>query len=69
MIVVADSTPLNYLVLSQIELFPALYQSVLIPQEFIRKHRPKARPRSVTGRPTFPHGVKCARLPQIPMLL
>lgn len=34
MIVVADTTPLNYLVLiGEIELLPALYLSVLIPQE------------------------------------
>lgn len=34
MIVVADTTPLNYLVLiGQIELLPALYRSILIPLE------------------------------------
>ena len=34
MIVVADTTPLNYLVLiGQIELLSALYRTVLIPQE------------------------------------
>lgn len=34
MIVVADTTPLNYLVLiGQIELLPALYKSTLIPLE------------------------------------
>ena len=38
MIVVADTTPLNYLVLiGEIELLPALYQSVLIPQEVHRE--------------------------------
>ncbi|HEY0794737.1 MAG TPA: hypothetical protein VGD64_03040 [Acidisarcina sp.] len=34
MIVVADTTPLNYLILiDQIDLLPALYQRVLIPPE------------------------------------
>ena len=38
MIVVADTTPLNYLVLiGQIELLSALYQSVLIPPEVHRE--------------------------------
>lgn len=38
MIVVADTTPLNYLVLiGEIELLPALYQSVLIPPEVHRE--------------------------------
>jgi predicted nucleic acid-binding protein len=42
MIVVADTTPLNYLVIiGHIELLPALYQSVLIPQEV---HRELQRP-------------------------
>ena len=37
MIVVADTTPLNYLVLiEQIDLLPALYQQVLIPLEVHR---------------------------------
>ena len=38
MIVVADTTPLNYLVLiHEIELLPRLYRSVLIPQEVHRE--------------------------------
>ena len=38
MIVVADTTPLNYLILiDEIELLPALYRSVLIPQEVHRE--------------------------------
>jgi predicted nucleic acid-binding protein len=44
MIVVADTTPLNYLALiGQIELLAALYRSVLIPREVHRElQRPKA---------------------------
>lgn len=43
MIVVADTTPLNYLVLiGEIELLPALYENVLIPLEVHRElQRPK----------------------------
>jgi predicted nucleic acid-binding protein len=42
MIVVADTTPLNYLVIiGHIEVLPALYRSVLIPQEV---HRELQRP-------------------------
>ncbi|HEY1207742.1 MAG TPA: DUF3368 domain-containing protein [Terracidiphilus sp.] len=38
MIVVADTTPLNYLILiAEIELLPALYESVLIPLEVHRE--------------------------------
>jgi predicted nucleic acid-binding protein len=38
MIVVADTTPLNYLILiGEIELLSALYESVLIPREVHRK--------------------------------
>jgi predicted nucleic acid-binding protein len=38
MIVVADASPLNYLVLiAEIELLPALYDKVLIPQEVHRE--------------------------------
>ena len=44
MIVVADTTPLNYLILiDEIELLPALYKSVLIPQEV---HRELQNPRT-----------------------
>jgi len=46
MIVIADTTPLNYLVLiGQIEVLPALYESVLIPLEVHRElQRPKTPP-------------------------
>jgi predicted nucleic acid-binding protein len=46
MIVVADTTPLNYLILiSEIELLPALYESVLIPAEVHRElKQPKTPP-------------------------
>jgi predicted nucleic acid-binding protein len=46
MIVVADTTPLNYLVLiDQIELLVVLYKTVLIPQEVHRElQRPKTPP-------------------------
>jgi predicted nucleic acid-binding protein len=46
MIVVADTTPLNYLVLiDEIEVLCALYRSVLIPQEVHRElQNPKAPP-------------------------
>jgi predicted nucleic acid-binding protein len=38
MIVVADTSPLNYLVLiGEIELLAALYQKVLIPEEVLRE--------------------------------
>jgi predicted nucleic acid-binding protein len=38
MIVVADTTPLNYLVLiDEIEVLPALYQRVLVPEEVHRE--------------------------------
>ena len=44
MIVVADTTPLNYLILiDEIELLPALYRTVLIPQEV---HRELQNPRT-----------------------
>jgi len=43
MIVIADTTPLNYLVLiGEIDLLPALYENVLIPTEVHRElQRPK----------------------------
>jgi len=42
MIVVADTTPLNYLILlGEVEILPALYDKVLIPQEV---HREMSRP-------------------------
>ncbi len=46
MIVIADTTPLNYLVLiGEIELLPALYESVLIPLEVHRElQKPKTPP-------------------------
>jgi predicted nucleic acid-binding protein len=45
MIVVADTTPLNYLVLiGQIELLPTLYHTVLIPQEVHRELRQPGTP-------------------------
>jgi predicted nucleic acid-binding protein len=46
MIVVADTTPLNYLVLiGQIELLPSLYERVLIPYEVHKElQRPKTPP-------------------------
>jgi predicted nucleic acid-binding protein len=46
MIVVADTTPLNYLVLiGEIDLLPALYDSVLIPLEVQRElQQPKTPP-------------------------
>jgi predicted nucleic acid-binding protein len=46
MIVVADTTPLNYLILiGEIELLPALYESVLIPLEVHRElQKPKTPP-------------------------
>ena len=48
MIVVADASPLNYLVLiDQIDLLPVLYQKVLIPEAvFAELRRPRA-PKSV----------------------
>ncbi len=48
MIVVADASPLNYLVLiDQIDLLPVLYQKVQIPEAvFAELRRPRA-PKSV----------------------
>jgi predicted nucleic acid-binding protein len=44
MIVVADTTPLNYLILiGEIELLPALYRTVLVPQAV---HRELQHPRT-----------------------
>jgi predicted nucleic acid-binding protein len=48
MIVVADTTPLNYLILiGYIELLPALYRSVLIPQEVHRELQRPGTPQAV----------------------
>jgi predicted nucleic acid-binding protein len=48
MIVVADTTPLNYLVLiGQIELLSALYRTVLIPQEVHRELQQPGTPPTV----------------------
>jgi predicted nucleic acid-binding protein len=48
MIVVADTSPLNYLALiGEIELLPALYQKVLIPQEVHRELQRKQTPEQV----------------------
>lgn len=48
MIVVADTTPLNYLVIiGHIELLPALYRSILIPQEVHRELQRPATPLAV----------------------
>lgn len=48
MIVVADATPLNYLVLiGQIELLSALYRTVLIPQEVHRELQQPGTPPTV----------------------
>jgi predicted nucleic acid-binding protein len=48
MIVVADATPLNYLVLiGQIELLSALYRTVLIPQEVHREIQQPGTPPTV----------------------
>jgi predicted nucleic acid-binding protein len=71
MIVVADTTPLNYLVLiGQIELLSPLYQSVLIPLEVHRElQRPRHRPLFVRGRPVSRHGAQCARFPPLLMPL
>ena len=49
MIVVADTTPLNYLVLiGQIELLSVLYQRVLIPQEVHRELQQSRTPATVS---------------------
>jgi predicted nucleic acid-binding protein len=48
MIVVADSSPLNYLILiDEIELLPALYDKILVPQEVHRELQRAAAPHSV----------------------
>ena len=48
MIVVADTSPLNYLVLiDQIGLLPALYQRVLIPEAVLTELRQAGAPKSV----------------------
>jgi predicted nucleic acid-binding protein len=49
MIVVADASPLNYLVLiDQIGLLPALYQQVLIPEAVLAELRRPRAPQSVS---------------------
>jgi predicted nucleic acid-binding protein len=48
MIVVADTTPLNYLILiDEIELLPKLYRSVIIPQEVHRELQSSGTPPAV----------------------
>jgi predicted nucleic acid-binding protein len=48
MIVVADASPLNYLVLiDQIGLLPILYQQVLIPEAVLAELRRPRAPKSV----------------------
>jgi predicted nucleic acid-binding protein len=48
MIVVADTTPLNYLILiDEIELLPILYQKILIPEEVHRELLDSGAPASV----------------------
>ncbi len=48
MIVVADTTPLNYLVLiGEVEILSRLYQSVIIPEEVLKELQNAATPVSV----------------------
>jgi predicted nucleic acid-binding protein len=50
MIVVADTTPINYLVLiGEIELLPILYSKILIPHEVLRELRHPRSPFGVRG--------------------
>ena len=48
MIVIADTSPLNYLVLTgEIEILSRLYQSVIIPEEVLKELQSPATPVSV----------------------
>ena len=61
MVVVADTSPINYLVLiARIELLKQLYARILIPPAVLAELKHPAAPKpSVTG-PNIPGGLKCS---------
>lgn len=62
MIVVADTSPLNYLVLiAEVEVLSALYDRILIPEEVHRDLQRLRTPPSVLGQPICRGGARCAR--------
>lgn len=69
MIVVADTTPLNYLVLiDRIELLSVLYESVLVPPEVHRELLHSKTPPTVRAwASNLPYGVKCVPRLLLPM--
>ena len=62
MIVVADATPLRYLVvIGETDILPALYDRILIPPAVLRELTQPRTPRgSRNGLPGFPDGFKSA---------
>ena len=68
MIVIADTSPINYLILiGEIDVLPALYDSVLIPPS-VREELGRPRLRSDGGGlPGAPPGLKCANPEALPI--
>ena len=60
--IVVDTSPLNYLVLiGEIELLPALFSNVLVPQTvFHELQHPKTSLKLEPGQLTFPYGLRSA---------
>lgn len=69
MLVVTDTTPINYLVLiGHVDILPSLYSHVVIPQAVVGdlQHRGLLKS-SVNGSLLLPRGVR-SRVPKVPLM-